>query len=77
MEVMERRTRISDVLRKAKAEAVDNDMLARLQRERRLQAIDRQLQELAEMRQQTTHPKLLHMLDSKLTQINAAREAIA
>jgi hypothetical protein len=46
----ERRAKLSDTLRRARAERVDNQMLARLEAERRLQLIDQRMLELSEMK---------------------------
>jgi hypothetical protein len=73
----EQRTRLADTLRRKRAEATDADMLQRLQMQRRLRNIDRKMQELHEMRDSTTHPKLKAMLDHKLAELGTAREQIA
>jgi hypothetical protein len=72
----EKRIKLAELLRRRRAEAVDNDMLARLRKQQRVARIDKQLSELAEMRDSTSHPKLKAMLSGALVKLNNAREAI-
>jgi hypothetical protein len=46
----EARTKLVDILRKQRAEAVDRTMVARLEAERRLHAIDQRMDQLSAMK---------------------------
>jgi hypothetical protein len=72
----EHRTRLADVLRKQRAERVDADMLARLQREQRVARIDKKLAELHEMMESTSHERLKQLLATALTKLSTVREHI-
>jgi hypothetical protein len=65
-----------DALRRAKAERVDSDMLARLRQQQRLHRIDGKIADLREMLAGTTHERLKQMLSNELVKLGNAREAI-
>jgi hypothetical protein len=72
----EQRTRLADVLRKRKAEAVDNAMLKRLEHERKLHSLDAKMAELHAMAASTDHPKLKALLSTALSKLADVREHI-
>jgi hypothetical protein len=65
-----------DELRRAKAEQVDNEMLKRLEHERRLHRLDAKMEELNAMAASTDHPKLKALLATALAKLGSVREQI-
>jgi hypothetical protein len=70
-----RRVKLSDILRR-KAIATDAAMLQRMDREQRLDRLDAKMQDLNEMFEATTHPRLKALLANELVKLNNARVAI-